>query len=75
MPRGLSGLTLTKTSQGTYAMGGWDLEGNVRSEVLQLDCPGNQIQNCVWKEMDEKLDVPRFSHVTFPLEESYEICN
>ena len=68
-------LTLVTTSQGTYAMGGYDEDYNYNSEVLQLDCPGDQIQSCQWKEMDEKLLVGRFASVAIPLPESYDICN
>merc|ERR1712062_175415 len=73
LPRGLEGLTLVDTTQGTYALGGDD--GNYRSEVLHLDCPGNQIQSCQWQEMPEKLEVRRYSHVSLSLPESYDICN
>merc|ERR1711860_31734 len=74
LPRGLGGLTLVTTTQGTYALGGrngW----NYRSEVLHLVCPGNQIQSCQWQEMSEKLEVGRFLHVSLSLPESYDICN
>merc|ERR1711860_66068 len=74
LPRGLSGLTLVETTQGTYALGGHD--GRIdRSEVLKLDCPGNQIQSCQWHEMLEKLEVGRSLHVSLSLPESYDICN
>ena len=59
---------------GTYALGGHD-GSNVRSEVLKLDCPGDQIQSCQWQEMPEKLEVGRSSHVSLSLPESYDICN
>merc|ERR1711860_23458 len=70
LPRGLQGLTLIETTQGTYALG-----GNFRTEVLKLDCPGNQIQSCQWQEMPEKLEVGREDHVSLALPESYDICN
>merc|ERR1711860_429532 len=54
LPRRLVGPTLIETTQGTYALG-----GNFRTEVLKLDCPGNQIQSCQWQEMPEKLEVGR----------------
>jgi len=73
LPRRLKDLTLVKTSQGTYAMGGEDK--NDRNEVLQLDCPGDQISSCQWLEMPEKLDFARSGHVSIPLPDSYEICN
>ena len=75
LPRGMSGLTLVQTSQGTYAMGGAEYGGKYRTEVLQLDCPGDQIQSCQWKEMEQKLEVGRFGHVSIPLPESYDICH
>merc|ERR1712137_337460 len=46
-----------------------------RSEVLHLDCPGDQIQSCQWQEMPEKLEVGRHYHVSLSLPESYDICN
>merc|ERR1711860_72338 len=58
LPRGLVGHTLVESTQGTYALGGSDGR-NRRSEVLHLDCPGNQIQSCQWQEMPEKLEVGR----------------
>merc|ERR1711860_462573 len=73
LPRGLVDYTLVETTQGTYAMGGWDEYHNSRSEVFQLDCPGNQIQSCQWQEMPEKLEVGRDSHVSLSLPESYDI--
>merc|ERR1711860_198799 len=75
LPRGLTGLTLVDTTQGTYALGGRDDDYNERSEVLKLDCPGNQIQRCQWQEMHEKLEVERRCHVSLSLPESYDICN
>merc|ERR1711860_370211 len=74
LPRGLVGHTLVESTQGTYALGGSDGR-NRRSEVLHLDCPGNQIQSCQWQEMPEKLEVGRHSHVSLSLPESYDICN
>ena len=68
-------LTLVTTSQGTYAMGGRDEDRNRRNEVLQLDCPGDQISSCQWKEMSEKLEFARSRHVSIPLPDSYELCN
>merc|ERR1711860_80076 len=75
LPRGLSYLTLVETSQGAYALGGRDDDYNERSEVLHLDCPGDQIQRCQWQEMHEKLEVERRWHVSLSLPESYDICN
>merc|ERR1712047_233865 len=74
LPRGLFYLTLVETTQGTYALGGFD-GSNFRAEVLHLDCPGNQIQSCQWQEMPEKLEVDRYQHVSLSLPESYDICN
>ena len=65
---------MVETPQGTYALGGSDEEDNRRSEVLKLDCPGNQIQSCQWQEMPEKLEVGRKDHVSLSLPESYDIC-
>merc|ERR1712062_429225 len=73
LPRKLTGLTLVQTSQGTYAMGGWD-GSNDRTEVLQLDCPGDQISSCQWKEVGN-LQFARLDHVSIPIPESYDICN
>ena len=64
-----------ETTQGTYAMGGEDEDYKYRSEVLHLDCPGNQIQSCQWQEMPEKLEVGRMNHVSLSLPESYYICS
>ena len=61
-----------ETPQGTYAMGG---EGEDEDEVLKLDCPGDQVQSCEWKEMKQKLEEPRRLHVTIPIPESFAICN
>jgi len=74
LPRVLSGLTLVQTSQGTYAMGGDDSGGNDRNEVFQLDCPGDQISSCQWKEVGN-LQFARSDHVLIPIPESYDICN
>merc|ERR1711860_172700 len=75
LPRGLKGLTLVENTQGTYALGGSDEDFNRRSEVLKLDCPGNQIQSCQWQEMPDKLEVGRSYHVSLSLPESYDICD
>jgi len=73
LPRKLRFLTLVETSQGTYAMGGWNGR-NSRTEVLQLDCPGDQISSCQWKEVGN-LQFARYNHVSIPVPESYDICN
>ena len=73
-------LTSVETPQGTYTMGGMvgyggaDEDTNSRTEVLQLDCPGDQISSCQWKEVGN-LQVARRSHVSIALPESYDICN
>jgi len=74
LPRRLSRLTLVQTSQGTYAMGGEDEDYNDRTEVLQLDCLGDQISSCQWKQVGN-LQVARARHVSIALPESYDICN
>ena len=62
-----------ETTQGTYALGGYG--SGYRSEVLHLDCAGDQIKSCQWQEMPEKLEVGRSYHVSLSLPESYEICS
>ena len=62
-----------QTSQGTYAMGGYDEDDDKRDEVLQLDCPGDQIQSCQWIKVGN-LQIVRSAQVSFALPESYEIC-
>ena len=64
-----------ETTQGTYALGGWDEYQNERSEVFQLDCPGDQIERCQWQEMEEKLEFPRSYHVSIALTKSSDICS
>ena len=66
-------MTLVKTSQGTYAMGGKDEHKNERNEVLQLDCPGDQVSSCHWEQVGN-LEFARSDHVSFALPESYDIC-
>merc|ERR1711953_1476221 len=73
LPRTLAYLTLVQTSQGTYAMGGAD-GFKYRNEVLQLDCPGDQISSYQWKEVGN-LQFVRSRHVSIPIPESYELCN
>merc|ERR1711860_417967 len=75
LPRRLQGLTLVESTQGTYALGGYGGYSYSRSEVLKLDCPGDQIQSCQWQEITEKLEVGRSYHVSLSLPESYDICN
>jgi len=72
LPRGLVYLTLVQTSQGTYAMGGNDWSNN-RNEVLQLDCPEDQISSCQWKQVGN-LQFARDGQVSFALPESYDVC-
>merc|ERR1712004_472435 len=78
LPRGLEGLTLVESTQGTYALGGYDdndsNDSGSISEVLQLDCPGDQIEGCHWTEIPEKLEFARSYHVTIPLADSTDIC-
>jgi len=73
LPRKLVDLTLVQTTQGTFALGGSD-GSNRRNEVLQLDCPGDQISSCQWKEVGN-LQFARYLHVSIPIPESYDICN
>ena len=63
-----------QTSQGTYAMGGEDEDYNKRTEVLQLDCPGDQISSCQWKQVGN-LQIARARHVSIAVPESHDICN
>ena len=65
---------MAQTSQGTYALGGKDEDYNLGNEVLHLDCPGDQIESCQWKQVG-KLRGQRSDHVSFALPESYDICN
>merc|ERR1711862_989865 len=75
LPRGLHSLTLVQTSQGTYSMGGVGVgDSNYRNEVLQLDCPGDQISSCQWKPVGN-LEFARYGHVSIPIPEYYDICN
>ena len=67
-------MTLVETSQGTYAMGGVGKDWNLRTEVLQLDCPGDQIQTCQWKQVGN-LQFPRSFPVSFALPESFDVCS
>ena len=69
----MDGFTLVQTSQGTYAMGGEDEDRYDRNEVFQLDCPGDQISSCQWKQVGN-LQFARESHVSIALPESYDIC-
>ena len=64
---------MAQTSQGTYAMGGLDDYYNERNEVLQLDCPGDQISSCQWKKIGN-LQSARSWHVSIALPDSYDIC-
>ena len=74
LPRKLSYFTMAQTSQGTYAMGGSaSRRSNPRNEVLQLDCPGDQISSCQCKQVGN-LQIARREHVAFALPESYDIC-
>jgi len=54
-------------------MGGSDEDGNLRKEVLQLDCPRDQISSCKWKDVGN-LQFARRIHVSFALPEWYDIC-
>ena len=74
LPRKLFHLTLVATSQGTYAIGGGDEDMKSRNEVLQLDCQGEQIQSCVWKEVGN-LQYARSKHVSIPVPELFSYCD
>merc|ERR1712062_492043 len=67
------GLTLVQTSQGVYALGGSDEDDNERTEVLQLDCPGDQISSCQWEQVGN-LQIARSWHVSIPVPETFDIC-
>ena len=69
-------------TQGTYSIGGEDDQrsffeddGNYRSEVIKLDCPGDQIESCHWEDMPEELEVARGWHTSIVLPESSDRCN
>ena len=57
---------MVETTQGTYAMGGYNKDYHDRNEVLQFDCPGDQIQSFQWKEVGN-LQFGRFGHVAITL--------
>jgi len=71
LPTGLRLFTMVQTSQGTYVMGGYH-RGH-RTDVLQFDCPGDQISSCHWKQVGN-LQFMRNSHVSIAIPESYNIC-
>ena len=54
-------------------MGGEDKDRNATTEVLQLDCPGDQISSCQWEQVGN-LQIARSWHVSIALPESYDIC-
>ena len=64
---------MVETSQGTYAMGGADEDLNTRNEVLQLDCPEDQIESCHWKQVGN-LQFARYGHMSFALPASFDVC-
>ena len=72
-----------ETNQGVIAVGGSYDRGNSyesgryesRKEILKLVCPNDQIQNCEWEEMPQKLELGRRDHVVIPLPESYNVCS
>ena len=75
-------MVLVETNQGVIAVGGSYDRGNTfesryesRKEILKLVCPNDQIQNCEWEEMPQKLELGRRDHVVIPLPESYNICS
>ena len=47
----LYGFTLVETTQGPYAMGGREVGLNERSEVIQLECPGDRSKAANGKKM------------------------
>jgi len=55
-------------------MGGYDEDDDNRDEVLQLDCPGDQIQSCQWKLVGI-IQYARYGHVVIPVPESFATCN
>ena len=72
-------MVLVETNQGVLAVGGGgqDEGGNLvyRKEILKLVCSDDQIQNCEWEEMPQKLELGRSDHVVIPLPESYNVCS
>ena len=72
-------MVLVETNQGVLAVGGGgqDEGGNLvyRKEILKLVCSDDQIQNCEWEEMPQKLELGRRDHVVIPLPESYNVCS
>ena len=72
-------MVLVETNQGVLAVGGGgqDEGGNLvyRKEILKLFCLDDQIQNCEWEEMQQKLELGRSDHVVIPLPESYNVCS
>ena len=73
---------LVITNQGVFLVGGKHKNiGNFPQtnygrchEIIQLYCQDDIIENCQWKEYEQKLQNPRSSHVVIPLPESYDIC-
>ena len=72
-------MVLVETNQGVLAVGGIGEDENfkvvARKEILQLVCLDDQIQNCEWEEMQQKLELGRSDHVVIPLPESYNVCS
>ena len=72
-------MVLVETNQGVLAVGGIGEDENfkivARKEILKLVCLDDQIQNCEWEEMQQKLELGRRDHVVIPLPESYNMCS
>ena len=66
--------SVVSTNQGILALGGRSRGKRRHSEILRLDCQDAIIENCEWKQIVQKMEVTRSSHVVIPLPKSYDIC-
>ena len=69
---------LVSTSKGILAVGGmegYDLTERDKNEIIQLKCPeGQEVSDCYWNELPQKLKFGRHAHVVIPLPASYDLC-
>ena len=57
-----------------FLVGGMDKNLVMRKEIIQLYCQDDIIENCLWQEIEQKLQNPREDHVAIPIPESYDMC-
>ena len=67
----------TPDAKSVYLTGGWDASnGEQSNKILEMKCPNQTPESCVFNEIPTKLNYPRRGHIALSITEELakELC-